>query len=161
MTLLKLHGLYDEDDDGDHHHHRHDGDEDGHEVMMMAMMMLNDADNDSRTQHILPSQEALRDFLRRCPALRQLEVSQCRTSQRIWAELGHCGEKGPQSCGKKPGFLQAMRPGRVLAGTEDAGGDWDTLRQSAVRDCLRCLLPGPATALQVEVWLCGCTASRL
>ncbi|CAE7221402.1 abhd13 [Symbiodinium microadriaticum] len=70
------------------------------------------------------AEEALRDFLRRCPALRQLEVSQCRTSQRIWAELGHCGEKGPQSCGKKPGFLQAMR-------------------QSAVRDCLRCLLPGP------------------
>ncbi|CAE7352525.1 unnamed protein product [Symbiodinium sp. CCMP2456] len=70
------------------------------------------------------AEAALRDFLRRCPALRQLEVSQCRTSQRIWAELGHCGGKGHQNCGKKPGFLQAMR-------------------QSAVRECLRCLLPGP------------------
>ncbi|CAE7712991.1 unnamed protein product [Symbiodinium sp. CCMP2592] len=70
------------------------------------------------------AEAALRDFLRQCPALRQLEVPECLTSQRIWAELGRCGRKDHQSCGKKPAFLQAMR-------------------QSAVRECLRCLLPGP------------------
>ncbi|CAE7220880.1 abhd13 [Symbiodinium natans] len=74
---------------------------------------------------------ALMDFLRQCTALQLLEVPNCAASQRIWSRRG-LDQTTAQSVWKKQGFLQA-------------------LRQSEVRECLRCLLPGPLDwrALQI------------